>query len=154
MLRHVRKNEGTRKINKRHFESEDDTLYYEGYTRELKRSRRYYEGLSNSDVERLMETLREQNKANKLDSGNFRWSEALNLFQKLLDEEAEGYPYNSDINVSSKFKRAGYSSASDLISEIAGAVDRRLRELTQVKKDLDVLKKIAISFDLMPGHNH
>ena len=153
MLRHVRKNEGTRKINKRHFESEDDTLYYDGYTRELKRSRRYYEGLSNSDVERIMETLREQNKSNKLDSGNFRWSEALNLVNKLLDEEAKGYPYNSDINVSVKFKRAGYSSARDLISEIAGAVDRRLRELTQVKKDLDVLKQIAISFDLMPGHN-
>ena len=154
MLRNFRKNEGTRKINKRHFESEDDTLYYGGYTRELKRSRRYYESLSNSDVERIMETLREQNKANKLDSGNFRWSEALNLFQKLLDEEAEGYPYNSDINVSIKFKKAGYSSASDLISEIAGAVDRRLRELTQVKKDLDVLKKIARSFDLKPGHNY
>ena len=75
MLRHVRKNEGTRKINKRHFESEDDTLYYEGYTRALKRSRRYYEGLSTSDVERIMETLREQNKANKLDSGNFRSEE-------------------------------------------------------------------------------
>ena len=154
MLRNFRKNEGTRKINKRHFESEDDTLYYGGYTRELKRSRRYYESLSNSDVERIMETLREQNKANKLDSGNFRWSEALNLFQKLLDEEAEGYPYNSDINVSIKFKKAGYSSARDLISEIAGAVDRRLRELTQVKKDLDVLKQIATSFDLKPGHNY
>ena len=121
--------------------------------RELKRSRRYYEGLSNSDVERIMETLREQNKSNKLDSGNFRWSEALNLVNKLLDEEAKGYPYNSDIDVFKKFRRAGYSSARDLISEIAGAVDRRLRELTQVKKDVDVLKQIAISFDLMPGHN-
>lgn len=154
MLRNFRKNEGTRKINKRHFESEDDILYYDGCTRELKRSRRSYESMSNSDVERIMETLREQNKSNKLDSGNFRWSEALNLFQKLLDEEAEGYPYNSDINVYIKFKRAGYSSARDLISEIAGAVDRRLRELTQVKKDLDVLKQIATSFDLKPGHNY
>ena len=112
-----------------------------------------YESMSNSDVERIMETLREQNEPNKLDSGDFRWSEALNLFQKLLDEEAEGYPYNSDIDVSIKFKRAGYSSALDLISEIAGAVDRRLRELTQVKKDLNVLKQIAISFDVKPGHN-
>lgn len=142
MLRRVLRKEGTRKINRRHFESEMTS-----------RSRRYYESLSNSDVERIMETLREQNKSNKLDSGNFRWSEALNLVNKLLDEEAKGYPYNSDINVSVKFKRAGYSSARDLISEIAGAVDRRLRELTQVKKDLDVLKQIAISFDLMPGHN-
>lgn len=142
MLRHVRKNEGTRKINRRHFESEMTS-----------RSRRYYESLSNSDVERIMETLREQNKSNKLDSGNFRWSEALNLVKKLLDEEAKGYPYNSDIDVSNKFRRAGYSSARDLISEIAGAVDRRLRELTQVKKDVDVLKHIAISFDLMSGHN-
>ena len=154
MLSNFRKNEGTRKINKRHFESEDDTLYYNDCTRELKRSRRYYESLSNSDVERIMETLREQNKSNKLDSGNFRWSEALNLFQKLLDEEAEGYPYNSDINVYIKFKRAGYSSARDLISDIAGAVDRRLRELTQVKNDLDVLKQKATSFDLRPGHNY
>ena len=154
MLSNFRKNEGTRKINKRHFESEDDTLYYDGCTRELKRSRRSYESMSNSDVERIMETLREQNESNNLDSGNFRWSEALNLFQKLLDEEAEGYPYNSDINVYIKFKRAGYSSARDLISEIAGAVDRRLRELTQVKKDLDVLKQKAISFDLRPGHNY
>ena len=112
------------------------------------------ESMSNSDVERIMETLREQNKSNKLDSGNFRWSEALNLFQELLDEEAEGYPYNSDINVYFKFKRAGYSSARDLFSEIAGAVDRRLRELTQVKKDLDVLKHIAMSFDMRPGHNY
>ena len=32
MLRHVRKNEGTLKINKRHCESEDDILYYDGYT--------------------------------------------------------------------------------------------------------------------------
>lgn len=142
MLRRVLRKEGTRKINHRHFESEMTS-----------RSRRYYESLSNSDVERIMETLREQNKSNKLDSGNFRWSEAMNLVNKLLDEEAKGYPYNSDINVSVKFKRAGYSSARDLISEIAGAVDRRLRELTQVKKDLDVLKQIAVSFDLMPGHN-
>lgn len=122
-------------------------------TRDLKRSRRYYESLSNSDVERIMDTLREQNTSNKLDSGNFRWSEALNLFQKLLDEEAKGYPYNSDLTVFNKFKKAGYSSARDLISDIAGAVDRRLRELTQVKKDLEELKQIAISFDLKPGHN-
>ena len=142
MLRHIRRNEGTRKINRRHFESEMTS-----------RSRRYYESLSDSDVERIMETLREQNKASKLDGGNFRWSEALNLVKKLLDEEAKGYPYNSDIDVFKKFRRAGYSSARDLISEIAGAVDRRLRELTQVKKDVDVLKQIAISFDLMPGHN-
>lgn len=153
MLSNFRKNEGTRKINKRYFESEDDTLYYDGCTRELKRSRRSYESMSNSDVDRIMETLREQNKSNKLDSDDFRWSEALNLFQKLLDEEAEGYPYNSDIDVYFKFKRAGYSSARDLISEIAGAVDRRLRELTQVRKDLDVLKQKAISFDVRPGHN-
>lgn len=113
-----------------------------------------YESVSNSDVERIMETLREQNKSNKLDSDNFRWSEALNLFQKLLDEEAEGYPYNSDINVYIKFKKAGYSSARDLISDIAGAVDRRIRELTQVKKDLDVLKQKATSFDFRPGHNY
>lgn len=142
MLRHVLRKEGTRKINRRHFESEMTS-----------RSRRYYEGLSNSDVERIIEILREQNKSGKLDSGNFRWSEALNLVKKLLDEEAKGYPYNSDIDVSNKFRRAGYSSARDLISEIAGAVDRRLRELTQVKKDVDVLKQIAISFDLMSGHN-
>ena len=142
MLRRVLRKEGTRKINRRHFESERTS-----------RSRRYYESLSNSDVDRIMETLREQNKSNKLDSGNFRWSEALNLVNKLLDEEAKGYPYNSDIDVFKKFRRAGYSSARDLISEIAGAVDRRLRELTQVKKDVDVLKQIAISFDLMPGHN-
>lgn len=142
MLRRVKRNEGTRKINHRHFESEMTS-----------RSRRYYESLSNSDVERIMDTLREQNKSNKLDSGNFRWSEALNLVKKLLDEEAKGYPYNSDIDVFKKFRRAGYSSARDLISEIAGAVDRRLRELTQVKKDVDVLKQIAISFDLMPDHN-
>lgn len=154
MLSNFRKNEGTRKINKRSFESEDDTLYYDGCTRELKRSRRSYESTSNSDVERIMETLREQNESNKLDSGNFRWSEALNLFQKLLDEEAEGYPYNSDINVYFKFKRAGYSSARDLISEITGAVDRRLRELTRVKNDLDVLKQKATLFDLRPGHNY
>ena len=154
MLSNFRKNEGTRKINKRHFESEDDTLYYDGCTRELKRSRRSYESMSNSDVERIMETLREQNKSNNLDSGNFSWSEALNLFQKLLDEEAEGYPYNSDINVYIKFKRAGYSSARDLISDISSAVDRRLRELTQVKNDLGVLKQKAISFDLRPGHNY
>lgn len=112
------------------------------------------ESVSNSDVERIMETLREQNKSNKLDSDNFRWSEALNLFQKLLDEEAEGYPYNSDINVYIKFKKAGYSSARDLVSDIAGAVDRRIRELTQVKKDLDVLKQKATSFDFRPGHNY
>lgn len=112
------------------------------------------ESVSNSDVERIMENLREQNKSNKLDSDNFRWSEALNLFQKLLDEEAEGYPYNSDINVYIKFKKAGYSSARDLISDIAGAVDRRIRELTQVKKDLDVLKQKATSFDFRPGHNY
>ena len=142
MLRRVLRKEGTRKINRRHFESERTS-----------RSRRYYESLSNSDVERIMEILREQNKSGKLDSGNFRWSEALNLVNKLLDEEAKGYPYNSDIDVFKKFRRAGYSSARDLISEIAGAVDRRLRELTQVKKDVDVLKQIAISFDLMSGHN-
>ena len=142
MLRHIRRNEGIRKINHRHFESERTSC-----------SRRYYESLSNSDVERIMDTLREQNTSNKLDSGNFRWSEALNLFQKLLDEEAKGYPYNSDLNVFNKFKRAGYSSARDLISDIAGAVDRRLRELTQVKKDLEELKQIARSFDLKPGHN-
>ena len=80
MLRRVLRKEGTRKINRRHFESEMTS-----------RSRRYYESLSNSDVERIMETLREQNKSNKLDSGNFRWSEALNLVNKLLDEEAKGY---------------------------------------------------------------
>lgn len=111
------------------------------------------ESMSNSDVERIMETLREQNESNKLDSGNFRLSEALDLFQLLLDEKAEGYPYNSDINVYFKFKKAGYRSARDLISEIADAVDRRLIELTQVKKDLDVLKHIATSFDVRPGHN-
>ena len=112
------------------------------------------ESMSNSDVEIIMETLREQNEPNKLDSGDFRLSEALNLFQKLLDDEAKGYPYNSDINVYFKLKRAGYRSARDLIIEIAAAVDRRLRELTQVKKDLDVLKKKAISFDVRPGHNY
>ena len=32
MLRHVRRNEGTRKLNRRHFESGNDILYYDGYT--------------------------------------------------------------------------------------------------------------------------
>ena len=115
-------------------------------------NRRYSESLSNSDVERFMDNLRDQNTSNKLDSGNFRWSESLNLFQKLLDEKDKGYPYNSDLNVLSKFKKAGYDSARDLVNEIAGAVDRRIRELTQVKNDLKELKQIAISFDMMSGH--
>lgn len=127
--------------------------------RELKRSRkfeenrRYYESLSNSDVKEIMNNLREQNTSNKLDSGNFRLSEALNLFQKLLDEKDKGYPYNSDLDVFYKFKKAGYKSASDLISDITGAVNRRIRELTQVKNDLEELKHIAISFDIRPGHH-
>lgn len=127
--------------------------------RELKRSRVseenriYYESLKNSDVELIMDNLREQNTSNKLDNGNFRLSEALNLFQKLLDEKNKGYPYNSDLTVFSKFNKAGYDSASDLVNEIVGAVNRRIRELTQVKNDLEVLKKIAISFDIKPGHH-
>ena len=127
--------------------------------RELKRSRRsegnrrYYESRSNSDVELIMDNLREQNTSNKLDSGNFRLSEALNLFQKLLDEKDKGYPYNSDLDVFRKFKKAGYDSAYDLVNEIVGAVNRRIRELTQVKNDLEDLKKIAISFDIKSGHH-
>ena len=124
----------------------------------LKRNRmnesgsRYYESLSNSDAERIMDNLREQNTSNKLDSGNFRWATALNLFQLLLDERDKGYPYNSDLDVLRKFKKAGYSEASDLINELTGAVNRRIRELTQVKNDLEELKHIAISFDIKSGH--
>ena len=127
--------------------------------RELKRNRRneenrkYYENMSNSDIKGIMDNLREQNTSNLLDRENFRWAEALNLFQKLLDEEAEGYPYNSDLNVFSKFKRAGYRSASDLINAIVDSVEGRIKELMQVKKDLEQLKRIAISFDTRPGHH-
>lgn len=32
MLRNVRRNEGTRKFNRRHCESENDIMYYDGYT--------------------------------------------------------------------------------------------------------------------------
>ena len=127
--------------------------------RELKRSRRiegnrrYYESLSNSDVKGIMDNLREQYSSNKLDGGDFRWDEALNLFQKLLDEKDKGYPYNSDLNVFYKLKKAGYRSASDLVDEIAGSINRRIEELMQVKNDLKGLNKIAISFDIRPGHH-
>lgn len=114
---------------------------------------RKYESLSSSDAKRIMDNLREQNAPHTLDSEGFRMDTALNLFQKLLNERDKGYPYNSDLNVFYKFKDAGYMKASDLIRDIAGAINRRIRELTQVKNDLEGLKDIALSFDLKSGHN-
>lgn len=131
---------------------------FNDFLRKLKRSRmnesgsRYYESLSSSDAERIMDNLREQNSPNTLDSENFRMATALNLFQELLNERDKGYPYNSDLGVLRKFKKAGYSEARDLISDIAGAINRRIKELTQIKNELEELKHIAISFDIMSGH--
>jgi len=71
----------------------------------------------------------------------------------MLDEKDKGYPYNSDLNVFYKMQKAGYDSAEDLLNEIAGAVNRKIREITQVKNDLGALKNIAISFDIKPGHH-
>lgn len=109
------------------------------------------ESLSEIISDDMIEKLNEMNKSNRFDSGNFKWSSAVNLLSSLIDTMMDDESAEADSRGIARLyrflERAGYESGTDLISEMVTALDRRMEDLKEAKINLNKVLKLAKKFD-------